>query len=121
MKEVMINLEKAIDYALESRMELKQRQINIDKSLFEMERVKSLNEFNKNNLLVLFCFPDVRDEYSPLVCLKTMYIRKLNLNYVSCGRLFGPLVLKTFLLSLNAKVIALKRKTLQIKAIIMHN
>ncbi len=60
-QEVLIDLEKAIEYALDSRMELKQRQINIDKSLFEMERVKSMNEFRADVQMTLGIFGDNED------------------------------------------------------------
>ncbi|MCR9288607.1 MAG: TolC family protein [Bacteroidetes bacterium] len=57
-EEVLIDLERAVEYALESRMELKQRQISIDRSLFEMERVKSMNEFRADVQLTLGIFGD---------------------------------------------------------------
>ncbi|MEM6966711.1 MAG: TolC family protein [Bacteroidota bacterium] len=57
-QEVVVDLNKAIEYALNSRMELRQRQINIDKSLFEMERTKSLNEFRADLQLTLGIFGD---------------------------------------------------------------
>lgn len=60
-QEVVIDLEKAIEYALDSRMELRQRQINIDKSLFEMERTKSMNEFRADLQLTLGIFGDNED------------------------------------------------------------
>ena len=53
---VVVDLEKAIDYALDSRMELRQRKIDIERSLFEMERVKSLNEFRADLSLTLGIF-----------------------------------------------------------------
>lgn len=56
--EVVVDLEKAIDYALKSRMELRQRQINIEKSFFELERTKSLNEFRADLQLTLGIFGD---------------------------------------------------------------
>ena len=60
-KKLLLTLEKAIEYALMSRMELKQRQINIDKSLFEMERTKSMNEFRADLQLTLGIFGDNED------------------------------------------------------------
>jgi outer membrane protein TolC len=57
-QEVLIDLEKAIEYALKSRLELRQRQINIDKSLFDMERTKSMNEFRADLRLTLGIFGD---------------------------------------------------------------
>ena len=60
-QEVVIDLDKAIEYALDSRMELKQRQINIDRSLFEMERVKSMNEFRADVELSVGIFGDNED------------------------------------------------------------
>lgn len=60
-QEVIIDLDRAIEYALKSRMELRQRQINIDKSLFEMERTKSMNEFRADLQLTLGIFGDNED------------------------------------------------------------
>lgn len=60
-QEVIVDLDKAIEYALKSRMELRQRQINIDKSLFEMERTKSMNEFRADVQLTLGIFGDNQD------------------------------------------------------------
>jgi outer membrane protein TolC len=42
---VPVDLEKAIETGLESRMELRQREIDISSSQFELIRTKSLNEF----------------------------------------------------------------------------
>ncbi len=42
---VPVDLEKAIDTGLNSRMELRQREIDIETSMFELVRTKSLNEF----------------------------------------------------------------------------
>jgi len=42
---VPVDLEKAIETGLNSRMELRQREIDIETSMFELVRVKSLNEF----------------------------------------------------------------------------
>ena len=58
VQEVLIDLEKAVENALDSRMELRQRQINIDKSLFEMTRTKSMNEFRADLQLTLGIFGD---------------------------------------------------------------
>jgi outer membrane protein TolC len=57
-KQVIVDLEKAIEFALQSRMELRQRQINIEKSFFELERTKSLNEFRADLQLTLGIFGD---------------------------------------------------------------
>jgi outer membrane protein TolC len=43
---VKVDLDKAIDNGLNSRMELRQREINIETSQFDMIRVKALNEFS---------------------------------------------------------------------------
>lgn len=53
---VVVDLEKAIDYALNSRMELRQREIDLERSLFEMERTKALNEFRADLQLTLGIF-----------------------------------------------------------------
>ncbi len=42
---VPVDLEKAVDTGLESRMELRQREIDIQASQFELIRTKSMNEF----------------------------------------------------------------------------
>ena len=42
---VKVDLDKAIDNGLNSRMELRQREISIETSQFDMIRVKALNEF----------------------------------------------------------------------------
>lgn len=42
---VPVDLEKAIETGLNSRMELRQREIDIESSMFELVRTKSLNEF----------------------------------------------------------------------------
>ena len=55
---VIVDLEKAIEYALDSRLELRQRRIEIEKSFFEMERTKSMNEFRADVQLVLGIFGD---------------------------------------------------------------
>ncbi len=43
---VPVDLEKAIENGLKSRMELRQREIEVESSQFEMIRTKALNEFN---------------------------------------------------------------------------
>lgn len=53
---VVVDLEKAIDYALNSRMELRQRAIDIERSTFELERTKALNEFRADLQLTLGIF-----------------------------------------------------------------
>lgn len=55
---VVVDLEKAIDFALKSRMELRQRRINIEQSFFELERTKSQNEFRADLQLTLGIFGD---------------------------------------------------------------
>lgn len=55
---VMVDLEKAVDYALNSRLELRQRRIEIEKSFFELERTKSMNEFRADLQLTLGIFGD---------------------------------------------------------------
>lgn len=40
-----VNLQQAIEYGLNNRMELRQRNIEIERSLFELTRTKALNEF----------------------------------------------------------------------------
>ncbi len=57
-QEVLVDLEKAIEYALSSRLELRQRRINIAKSFFELERTKSMNEFRADVQLTLGIFGD---------------------------------------------------------------
>ena len=42
---VTVDVKKAIDFGLSSRMELRQREIDIESSQFQMIRTKSLNEF----------------------------------------------------------------------------
>ncbi len=42
---VPVDLQKAIDHGLSSRMELRQREIDIESSQFELIRTKALNEF----------------------------------------------------------------------------
>ncbi len=43
--EVQVDLQKAVEYGLNSRLEIRQRQIDIENSQFQMIRVKALNEF----------------------------------------------------------------------------
>ena len=58
VRPVVVDLEKAIDYALRSRMELRQRQINIEQSFFDLTRIKSQNEFRADLQLTLGIFGD---------------------------------------------------------------
>lgn len=58
VKEVVVDLEQAIRYALDSRMELRQREINIQQSYFNLERTKSQNEFRADLQLTLGIFGD---------------------------------------------------------------
>ncbi len=53
-----VNLNQAIDYGLEYRMELRQRDIEIQRSLFEITRTKGLNEFKGSVSLSLGVFGD---------------------------------------------------------------
>jgi len=55
---VEVDLEKAIEYALKSRMELRQRQIDIEKAFFNLERTKADNEFRADLQLTLGIFGD---------------------------------------------------------------
>lgn len=55
---VTVDLEKAIDYALRSRMELRQREISIEQSFFDLTRTKSQNEFRADLQLTLGIFGD---------------------------------------------------------------
>ncbi len=45
---VEVNLDKAVQYGLNSRMELRQRQIDIESSQFQLVRTKAMNEFKGN-------------------------------------------------------------------------
>ncbi len=45
-KPVAVDLQKAIDNGLKNRMELRQREIDVETSQFEMIRTKALNEFS---------------------------------------------------------------------------
>lgn len=53
-----VDLNKAISYALEHRMELRQRAIDIERSQFELIRTKALNEFKGAVSLSLGVFGD---------------------------------------------------------------
>ena len=55
---VTVDLEKAIEYALQSRMELRQRQIDIEKGFFDLERTRSQNEFRADLQMSLGIFGD---------------------------------------------------------------
>jgi outer membrane protein TolC len=55
---VTVELEKAIEYAMKSRMELRQRQISIEKAFFDLERTRSQNEFRADLQLTLGIFGD---------------------------------------------------------------
>ncbi|WP_235298208.1 TolC family protein [Portibacter marinus] len=58
VQEVMVDLDRAIDLALNSRLELRQRRIDIEKSFFELTRTKALNEFRADVQLTLGIFGD---------------------------------------------------------------
>ncbi|MCB0632027.1 MAG: TolC family protein [Saprospiraceae bacterium] len=58
VKEVVVDLDKAINYALDSRMELRQRQISIEQSEFDLIRTRSQNEFRADLELSLGIFGD---------------------------------------------------------------
>lgn len=58
VKEVIIDLDQAIAYALDSRMELRQREISIEQSFFDLERTKAQNEFRADLQLTLGIFGD---------------------------------------------------------------
>lgn len=58
VREVVVDLEQAIEYALNSRMELRQRQISIEQAQFDMIRTKSQNEFRADLELSLGIFGD---------------------------------------------------------------
>jgi len=55
---VVVDLEKAIDLAMKSRMELRQRAINIEQAQFNLTRTKSQNEFRADVQLTLGIFGD---------------------------------------------------------------
>lgn len=58
-----VDLNKAISYALEHRMELRQRSIDIERSQFELIRTKALNEFKGAISLSLRLFGDSERAY----------------------------------------------------------
>ncbi|GLR19864.1 membrane protein [Portibacter lacus] len=60
-QQVLVDLDRAVEYALNSRLELRQRRITIEKSFFEMERTKSMNEFRADVQLTLGIFGDNRN------------------------------------------------------------
>ncbi|MCD6597148.1 MAG: TolC family protein [Bacteroidales bacterium] len=45
---VQVDLEKAVEYGLNSRMELRQREIDIENAQFQLIQTKSINEFKGN-------------------------------------------------------------------------
>ena len=45
---VAVDLDKAVEYGLNSRMELRQREIDIENSQFQLIRTKAINEFRGN-------------------------------------------------------------------------
>lgn len=53
-----VDLNQAIQYGLDNRMELRQRNIEIERSQFELTRTKSLNEFKGSVSLSLGIFGD---------------------------------------------------------------
>lgn len=53
-----VNLDQAIEHALENRMELRQRNIDIERSQFELTRTRSLNEFKGSVSLSVGVFGD---------------------------------------------------------------
>ena len=53
-----VDLNRAIQYGLDSRMELRQRKIEIERSQFELTRTKGLNEFKGSVSLSLGVFGD---------------------------------------------------------------
>ena len=53
-----VNLDQAIKYGLENRMELRQRNIDIERSQFEITRTKALNEFKGTVALSVGIFGD---------------------------------------------------------------
>lgn len=55
---VLVDLDRAVNYALDSRLELRQRRIDIEKSFFDLERTKSMNEFRADVQLTLGIFGD---------------------------------------------------------------
>ncbi len=59
-----VNLRQAIDHGLANRMELRLRNIEIDRSLFEITRTKGLNEFKGAVSLSLGVFGDNETAYN---------------------------------------------------------
>lgn len=57
-KPVEVNLAKAVDHGLSSRMELRQREIDIETSQFQMIRTKSITEFRGDVQLSIGFFGD---------------------------------------------------------------
>ncbi|UCG27598.1 MAG: TolC family protein [Bacteroidales bacterium] len=56
--EVTVDMQKAIDHALKNRMELRQREITIENSQFELIRTDAMNEFKGNVSVALGLFGD---------------------------------------------------------------
>jgi outer membrane protein len=56
--EVNVDMQKAIDHALLNRMELRQREINIENSQFELIRTAAMNEFKGNVSVSVGLFGD---------------------------------------------------------------
>jgi outer membrane protein TolC len=55
---VAVDLEQAVEYALKSRMELRQREISLEQAFFDLERTRSQNEFRADLQLTLGIFGD---------------------------------------------------------------
>lgn len=56
--EVTVDMERAIDHALKNRMELRQREINIENSQFELIKTNAMNEFKGNVSVSVGLFGD---------------------------------------------------------------
>lgn len=56
--EVSVDMQKAIDHALANRMELRQREIDIENSQFELIRTAAMNEFKGNVSVAVGLFGD---------------------------------------------------------------
>lgn len=56
--EVTVDMEKAIDHALQNRMELRQREISIENSQFDLIRTAAMNEFKGNVSVSVGLFGD---------------------------------------------------------------
>jgi len=56
--EVSVDMQKAIDHALVNRMELRQREIDIENSQFELIRTAAMNEFKGNVSVAVGLFGD---------------------------------------------------------------